>query len=65
MRLKWRRTIEIIAAAQRWVGFGLFLANLGNSEQQTGEKEGKTIDNNVNFGTHNFSDQRLLSITLS
>ena len=27
----------IIAAVQRWVGSGLFLANLGNSEQQTGE----------------------------
>ena len=26
-----------IAAAQGWVGSGLFLANLGNSEQQTGE----------------------------
>ena len=30
---------QIIAAAQLWIGSGLFFffANLGNSEQQTGE----------------------------
>ena len=44
------RKIRVIDAAQRWVGSGLFLANLGNSEQQTGEQEDKTVDNNVHFG---------------
>ena len=41
---------KIKAAAHNGSGPGYFLANLGNSEQQTGEQEDKTVDKDVHFG---------------